>query len=278
MTSATLIENRAVYTPPSDYRLTAFGLMRSEWTKFWSLRSSWIVLICAALFGAGISVAFSADYAGSYGPDQPSAADMGMTALEGFFGFGIASVFIAVLGVLFVSGEYTTGSIRSTMAAAPRRTGVLWAKAAVFGSIVLAVYAVLVLATFYGTQLILDGTDLGGLSLGDSGVARVLFGHVAGIVYLGLLGLAIGAILRNSAGAISFYIGVIMLLPQLATMLPWQWVADVVPYTPGNVANTLTASDTAGASLSLAESWTWMGIWTVVAFGLAAVLLKRRDV
>lgn len=275
MTSATLIENRAVYTPPSDYRLTAFGLMRSEWTKFWSLRSSWIVLVCAALFGAGIAVAVSADYSANY---DPSADGFGMAPGDVLFGFLLSGVFIAVLGALFITGEYTTGSIRSTMSAAPRRTGVLWAKAAVFAAVVVGVYSAVVLATFYGTQAILSGTDLGGASLSDATTLRVLTGYVATIAYLGLLGLALGAILRNSAGSIAFYIGVIMIVPQLATMLPWQWVADAVPYTPGEVVNTLSMSDTAGANLTLGESWTWMGIWIVVTFGLAAVLLRRRDV
>lgn len=272
MTTATLTENRAVYTPPTNYRLSGVGLLRSEWTKFWSLRSSWIVLVCAALFGAGIAVAVAATYDGSGGEGA------GLTALDTLFGVGLSSVFIAVLGVLFMSGEYTTGSIRSTMGAAPKRLGVLWAKAAVFSLIVFAIYAVVVLATFFVSQALLSGTDLGGLTLSDDGVLRVLFGYAASTVYLGLLGLAVGSILRNSAGAIGFYIGVIMVLPNLATLLPWQWVSDVSPYTPGNVTETLTLSETTMGSLSLAESWTWMGIWMVVAFGLAAVLLKRRDV
>lgn len=275
MTSATLIENRAVYTPPSNYRLSGAGLLRSEWTKFWSLRSSWIVMLCAALFGAGIAVAISADYSAGY---DPSEGGGGLASVDVLFGFALSAVFIAVLGALFITGEYTTGSIRSTMSAAPRRTGVLWAKAAVFAAVVVGVYSAVVLATFYGTQAILSGTDLGGASLSDGTTLRVLVGYVATIAYLGLLGLALGAILRNSAGSIAFYIGVIMILPQLATMLPWQWVADVVPYTPGEVVNTLTMTDTAGANLTLGQSWTWMGVWLVASFGLAAVLLKRRDV
>src|SRR5690606_23627088 len=101
-------------------------------------------------------------------------------------GFQLASVFIAVLGALFITGEYTTGSIRSTMSAAPRRTGVLWAKTAVFGSIVLVVYSTLILATFYATQMILSDTEYGGLALSDPGVFRVLSGQVATTAYLGL--------------------------------------------------------------------------------------------
>src|SRR5690606_27576042 len=112
----------------------------------------------------------------------------------------------------------------------PKRTGVLWAKTIVFGTIVLGVFAALILATFAVTQAILSGTPAGGAGLGDPNVARVLAGYVATAVYLGLLGLAIGAVLRNSAGAISFYIGAIMVLPMLMVQLPWQWASDIAPY------------------------------------------------
>lgn len=275
MTTATLTENRAVYTPPSEYRLSGAGLMRSEWTKFWSLRSSWIVLICAALFGAGIAIAASADYSGT--PGEGDGAGFGAVDLA-LFGFSLGTVFVAVLGALFVTGEYSTGSIRSTMAAAPRRTGVLWAKAAVFAAVVVLVYTPLIFATFFTSQALVSGTDLGGVSLSDPGVFRAVSGYVIATVYLGLLGLAIGAILRNSAGSIAFYIGAILILPDLATMLPWQWVSDIMPYAPGNAVNTILMTDTTGATLSLGTSWIWMGIWMVASFGLAAFLLKRRDV
>ncbi len=285
MSATMLAETPATYSPPRGFRLSGAGLLRSEWTKFWSLRSSWIVMICAALFGAGIAVAVAFDFTGTAADGEAAGAQAQgaspvdpLVSLDVFFGFALASVFIAVHGALFITGEYTTGSIRSTMSAAPRRTGVLWAKAASFGAIVLAVYSALVLATFYTTQAILSGTDYGGLALSDPGVFRILSGYVATTLYLGLLGLAIGAILRNSAGSISFYVGVILVLPMLMMELPWQWARDIAPYTPGNVVNTLTMSDPSWAPLSLGESWAWMGVWTVLSFGLAAVLLKRRDV
>lgn len=277
--STTMIDKTpATYSPPQRFRLSGTGLLRSEWTKFWSLRSSWIVMACAALFGSGIAVALAFDFANVAADDTAASSVDPLSALDVFFGFVLASVFIAVLGALFITGEYTTGSIRSTMSAAPRRTGVLWAKAGTFGLIVLGVYATLVSATFYATQAILSDSAYGGLALSDPGVLRILWGYAATALYLGLLGLAVGAILRNSAGSISFYVGVILVLPMLMVELPWQWARDIAPYTPGNVVDTLTMSDTSSATLSLGESWAWMGVWTVFSFGLAAVLLKRRDV
>lgn len=273
MTAAVMTDRPAAYTPPANYKLSAAGLLRSEWTKLWSLRSTWIVLLCAVVFSAGLGALI----ASSVPSDQAfGGAD---AALEfSMAGISLASVFVAVLGILTVTGEYTTGSIRSTMSAAPKRLSVLWAKAAVYGAVVAILFGVMVFLTFFMTQAIFSGTDLGGVSLADDGVFRALLGYTAMIVYLALLGLGIGSILRNSAGSIGFYIGVIMILPQLAMLLPWNWVADVTPYAPGNVANTILMVDPAGASLSVGESWLWMGVWLVVTYGLAGFLLKRRDV
>lgn len=273
MTAAAMTERPAAFTPSANYKLSAAGLLRSEWTKLWSLRSTWIVLLCAVVFSAGLGALIS----GTVPSDQGFAGAEEALGIA-MSGVALSSIFIAVLGILAITGEYSTGSIRSTMSAAPKRLGVLWAKAAVFGAVVAVLFTAMVFVTFFLSQALLSGTDLGGVSLSDDGVLRALFGYVAMIVYLALLAIAIGAILRNSAGSIGFYIGVIMILPQLATLLPWEWVSDVTPYAPGNVSNTITYVDPAGQALGIGESWLWMGIWLVVAYGLAAVLLKRRDV
>lgn len=270
--TAAVMTDRAAYVPPANYKLSAAGLLRSEWTKLWSLRSTWIVLLCAVVFSAGLGALI----ASAVGSDEGSGAEAALSF--SMSGIGLASVFVAVLGILTVTGEYSTGSIRSTMSAAPKRLPVLWAKAAVFGAVVAVLFGAMVFVTFFITQAIFSGTAMGGVSLADEGVLRALLGYAAMIVYLALLALGIGSILRNSAGSIGFYIGVIMILPQLALLLPWNWVADVIPYAPGNVANTIILVDPAGADLSLGQSWLWMGLWLVVTYGLAGVLLKRRDV
>jgi ABC-type transport system involved in multi-copper enzyme maturation permease subunit len=164
------------------------------------------------------------------------------------------------------------------MTAAPKRLGVLFAKAAVYGAVVALLFAVMVFITFFLTQALFGGNGLGGVSLADDGVLRALLGYVAAVVYLALLAVGVGSILRNSAGAIAFYIGAIMVLPQLALLLPWNWVSDVMPYAPGNASATVMMVDPSAGALSLGTSWLWMGIWLVVMYGLAGVLLKRRDV
>jgi ABC-type transport system involved in multi-copper enzyme maturation permease subunit len=272
--TAAVMTDRPAYTPPAQYRLSAAGLLRSEWTKLWSLRSTWIVLLCAVVFSAGLGALIAA----SIPDDQAAGGGAAMAIDVSMAGVALASVFVAVLGILTVTGEYSTGSIRSTMSAAPKRLGVLFAKAAVYGAVVAVLFTAMVFVTFFLTQALFGDNGLGGVALGDDGVLRALFGYGAMIVYLALLALGIGAILRNSAGSIGFYIGVIMILPQLANLLPWNWVSDVTPYAPGNVPNTLVLVDPSSGVLSLGESWLWMGIWLAVTYGLAGVLLKRRDV
>jgi ABC-2 type transport system permease protein len=271
--TAAVMTDRAAYAPPANYKLSAAGLLRSEWTKLWSLRSTWIVLLCAVVFSAGLGALISSSV-----PNDQAVGGADVALSFSMAGISLSSVFVAVLGILTVTGEYSTGSIRSTMSAAPKRLSVLWAKAAVFGAVVAVLFGAMVFLTFFMSQAILSDTELGSVSLSDEGVLRALLGWTAMIVYLALLALGIGAILRNSAGSIGFYIGVIMILPQLAGLLPWSWVDDVTPFAPGNVANTIAMVDTTGADLSLGQSWLWMGIWLVVTFGLAGVLLKRRDV
>jgi ABC-2 type transport system permease protein len=273
MTAAVMTDRPAAYAPSAEYKLSAAGLLRSEWTKLWSLRSTWIVLLCAVVFSAGLGALIAASI-----PDDQAIG--GAEEALGFTMAGIAlsSVFVAVLGILTVTGEYSTGSIRSTMTAAPKRLGVLFAKAAVYGAVVAVLFTAMVFITFFLTQALLGGTELGSVSLSDEGVLRALLGYGVMIVYLALLAVGIGSILRNSAGSIGFYIGVIMILPQLATLLPWNWVREVTPYAPGDVPNTVMLVDPSVAAVPLGASWLWMGIWLVVTYGLAGVLLRRRDV
>ncbi|THV25920.1 ABC transporter permease [Glycomyces paridis] len=273
MTAAVMTDGPAVFAPSEKYRLSAAGLLRSEWTKLWSLRSTWIVLLCAVVFSAGLGALIAASI-----PSEQATGGAETALGVSMSGVGLASVFVAVLAILTVTGEYSTGSIRSTMTAAPKRLSVLWSKAAVYAAVVAVLFTVMVFLTFFITQALFGDNGLGGVSLSDDGVLRALFGYAAMIVYLALLALGIGSILRNSAGSIGFYIGVIMILPQLATLLPWNWVSDVTPYAPGNVMNTIMLVDPTGAEVGLGESWLWMGVWLVVTYGLAAVLLKRRDV
>ncbi|WP_234436942.1 ABC transporter permease [Streptomyces maremycinicus] len=220
--------------PGTAYKVTGIRVLRSEWAKFWSLRSSWITLGVAVfllvLFGTIASYTFDPDATATGGPGGPGSGGGDSTAVSlALTGVTFASLAVGVLGVLLSAGEYSTGMIRSTLAAVPRRLPVLWSKAAVIGPIALVLTTVGASAAFMLGAPGLDGERIA-LSLGDDGVLRSLAG--AG-VYLGLVavfGVALGVLIRSSAGAIAALVGILLVLPGLASLLPDSLYDSINPY------------------------------------------------
>ncbi|MGI5231164.1 hypothetical protein [Actinoallomurus sp. CA-142502] len=166
-------------------RLTMRGVARAEWTKLWSLRSFRIPLLCTI----GGTAALGALISGAYRPGAEGQVD---PVSIGLFGMSLATAVIAGLGIMPVTGEYSTGTIRSSMTAVPRRWPVLWCKAAVFGAVALGAFAVTVPAIFALSQSMLSGTDIRA-SLSDPGMVRTLVGLVASVEPLTELHPAAGA-------------------------------------------------------------------------------------
>ena len=247
-------------------------VVSSEWIKFWTLRSSWITLLSAfaalILIGTLIGYNTGKNFAGLAPED---AAPSG--AMQGYF---LGQLLIGVLGVLFVSGEYSTGMIRSTLAAVPKRLPVLLAKAVVFGTIALVTMVVAALLAFTGAQAFLSHYGHGS-ALTDPGVLRVVVGTGVYLALIGLLGGALGWILRNTAGGIATLVGLLLVVPVLLEVLPWQWLKDIGKFLPGQAGGSFISSFQAPNTLA---PWTGLGvfvIWVLAALGGAAVLLKRRD-
>lgn len=262
--------------PP--YKVTGPRVLRSEWAKLWSLRSTWITLGLGLLFLIAFGVISAAHYKSELNSGHPLRPDdAGATALSlALFGTNFAQLALGVLGVLVTAGEYSTGMIRSTLAAVPRRLPVLWSKSAVFGLVALAVGTIGVLVAFPIVSNVVSGTPAA-LSLSHSGVIRSLLG--AGL-YLGLvavIGTALGALLRSVAGGIAVLVGSLMLLPGLISLLPTSWQDDISPYLPSNAGQSMYAltHDTTALSPS-AGLLVFLG-WTVLALAGAAYRLVRTD-
>ena len=139
-----------------------------------------------------------------------------------FKGFGFAQLAITSLGVLVISSEFSTGLIRTTFSAAPKRRAVLVAKAAVFGAVALVVGEVLSFGCFWLGQAILSGKHLG-ISISDPGALRAVLAAGFYLFVAGLIGLGLGAVLRSTAGAVASAIGLLFLLPQVVGALPSPW-------------------------------------------------------
>ncbi|WP_406349190.1 ABC transporter permease [Streptomyces sp. NBC_00144] len=262
-----------------SYRVSGPRVLRSEWAKLWSLRSTWITLALALVFMVGFGLIASARYKSGIGSGRPMDRDFAdATAVSlSLFGTNFAQLALGVLGVLVAAGEYSTGMIRSTLAAVPRRLPVLWSKAAVFGVIALVLSSVGAIVVFLFGSIIVSGTPAA-LSLSDAGVVRSLLG--AGL-YLGLVavvGVALGALLRSVAGGISVLVGALMLVPGLVSLLPSSWRDNISPYLPSNAGESMFALHNSAPALSAGAGLAVFAGWTVLALAAAAWRLKRTDV
>ncbi|WP_432181625.1 ABC transporter permease [Streptomyces sp. NBC_00063] len=270
---------RPAPVPRPAYRVTGLRVLRSEWAKLWSLRSTWITLGLGLLFPVVVGVIASSQYKSQVDSGKPIDGDFAdATAVSlALFGTTFAQLALGVLGVLVTAGEYSTGMIRSTLAAVPRRLPVLWSKSAVFGAIALVVGTVGAFATFLLASGIVDGTDAA-RGFSDAGVVRSLFGAGLYLALVGVMGAALGALLRSVAGGISVLVAALMLIPGLMSQLPSSWQDTISPYLPGNAGEAMFALSHDSTMLSPGAGLLVFIGWAVLALGGAAFRLVRSDV
>lgn len=262
--------------PP--YRVTARRVLRSEWSKLWSLRSTWITLALALLFLVAFGIIAAARYKSSVTSGRqldPDFADATALSLS-LFGVPIAQLALGVLGVLVTAGEYSTGMIRSTLAAVPRRLPVLWSKAVAFGVIALVLSVAGVFVTFFVDSRITAGTPAA-LTFSDTGVVRSLLGAALYLGLVGVIGAALGALLRSVAGGISILVAGLMLIPGLISLLPQSWHQAVQPYLPNVAGQSMFDLHHLPHTLTPAVGLLVLGTWTALALGGAAWRLARKD-
>ncbi|MFJ3673508.1 ABC transporter permease [Streptomyces sp. NPDC090106] len=262
-------------------KVTNRRVLRSEWAKFWSLRSSWITLVASVLillvFGSIAAFTYSPDGTGLGGPPGPETGATSDAISLALTGASFASLIVGVLGVLMSAGEYGTGMVRSTYAAVPRRLPVLWSKAIVIGPLVTVVTTVGALAAFAIGSVGLDGQQIA-LSLGDDGVLRSLVG--AGIYFgmVSMLGVALGSLIRSTAGGIASLVGILLILPGLASLLPDSLYDSTSPYFPSNAGSAIYSLHQGADSLSPSAGLAVFAAWVAVGLIAAAIRLKKSDV
>ncbi|MFI5935908.1 ABC transporter permease [Actinoplanes sp. NPDC051494] len=264
----------------NTYRLTYRGVLAGEWTKFWSLRSSWITLgvslVLLAAFGVIAALTYSPGGQAGPGPGGPGAGATDAVGLA-LTGSTFASLAIGVLGVLVAAGEYSTGLIRATIAAVPARLPVLTAKSLLFGvtaSVVTAAGAVL--AFLFAAPLI-SGEPIA-LGIGADGVLRSLLGAGLYLGLVGVFGVALGMLVRSSAGGIATLVGVLLILPGLTSLLPDSWSDTIGPYLPGTAGGAVMSLQTSDGSLG---PWTGLAVfagWVALTLAAAAYRLVKTDV
>ena len=148
-------------------------------------------------------------------------------------GVNVSQLAIAVLGVLVITGEYSTGMIRASFIAVPKRLPVLWAKLGVYAVVTFVLMLPAVLIAFFGSQAILDHHHILQISFSHPGVARAVIGGAVYLMLVGVFALAIGAIVRNTAGGIATFAAIFFVIPPLLNILPTSWNNAIKPYLPG---------------------------------------------
>ncbi|NIZ93772.1 ABC transporter permease [Kineococcus rubinsiae] len=262
---------------PTEHRVTFAGLLRSEWIKFWSVRS--VVVTMAAAFVAIVGFGILLPFAVGSQLSSPEAAQQGIDATSvSLQGAQLASLIVAALGVIVIAGEFSTGMIRTSFVSAPGRLGVLAAKAIVLAVTVAVVLGVAVFLAFTIGQAVLNRNDAG-VSLSDDGVLRAVLGNVALLVGVALAGLGLGALMRNSAGAICTILAALFVLPLLLLALPESWGGPTIreyyfANTTTNVISVTQNPEYLGVGAGLAV----FAVWVLVLLGFGALSAKTRDV
>lgn len=254
-------------------KVTQRRVLQSELTKFRTLRSTTYTMAAAVVLMIGIGAVFVAVTASQYHMG-PAGIDAVSTSLTGTV---FAVVAFGVLGVLMMSGEYTTGMIRASLTAVPRRLPVLWAKLAVFAGTVFAVSLAASFISFFLGQALLSGHHLN-VAITAPGALRSVIGAALYVTVAGLTGVAMGALFRNTAAAIATFAGVFFVLPPLTGLLPASISNNLAPYLPSNAGEVLWGG---ASSLQNALSpWTGFALlcgYAVVLIGAAAWRLRRAD-
>jgi ABC-2 type transport system permease protein len=260
----------------SDVRLTQRRIALSEWTKLRSVRSSRWSLVATVLLIIGIGTIACAVIAANWPTTTPSdrASFHALTAT--LAGVNIAQLSLGVLGVLVITAEYSTGMIRSTLSAVPKRLPVLWGKALVFGTVAFVVSLPAVFIVFFAGQAILSGQHIN-IGISHPGVLRALLGAALFLTVMGLFGFGLGAIVRSTAGGIGLLVGIMFVLPPLLSFLPASIANSIDPYLPSNAGGAIWTINPAAHTLA-----PWAGLvvfagYAALSIAIAAMLLERRN-
>jgi hypothetical protein len=256
-------------------RVTQLRVIVSEWTKLRSVRSTRWSLLAAFAFTVGVA-AIACAVVSHHWPHMSPEEQASFNPLDAnLAGVQLAQLAIGVLGVLIITAEYSTGMIRASFTAVPKRLPVLWAKAIVFGGVTLGLMLPAVLIAFFVGESIFSGRHIN-VAFTAPHIARAVVGAALYLTVVGLFALGLGAVVRNTAGGIASFAAIMFVLPPLMNVLPSSWNDAASPYLPLAAGEAILAT-TPGNHLS-----PWVGLalfcgYAAAAIAVAAVLLVRRD-
>lgn len=268
--AATEVAPRAVVVDSQP--VTLRRVISSEWIKFVTLRST-LAVLAAAMLGMVI-IGSLVGYNTRHITPTIDPNDLVVSAtLQGYY---LGQLLIGALGVLFVTGEYSSGMIRATLVAVPRRIPVLVAKLIVFVTITLAGMVSSSVLAFLAGQAVISSTRAG-FSLSDPTALRIAIGTGVYLTLVGLTGMAIGWMVRNTPGALVTYLGVILIAPVIIGHALGNWGQHVAEYLPSQAGGAFITSIPDGLSLSPWPGLALMIGWVAAFLLLGVWSLKRRD-
>jgi len=257
-------------------RYSLLDLARSEWTKIRTVRSTMWTIGVTIVLGIGIGALVCAVTRAHWlsSPGSHFNFDAPASSLVGLF---LAQFSVGVLGVLVISAEYTTGTIRATFSSAPNRSKVFAAKVIVFGVLAFVIAEFTSFVAFFLGQFLLSAPATHA-TLSSPGAFRAVFGGGLYVCVLGLIAMGLGTIIRHTAGAISAFVGILLVLPIIVQALPNQLAFDIRRFMPDRIGASMIT--TKGGFFQSFSPWTGMLILCIYAVALLVIgntLLQRRD-
>src|SRR5487761_965474 len=271
MAAITTDSGRLTALPAPSGRAGLTGTLRSEFTKIRSVRSTYWTLLVLLVISVGIGAAITGGVAAHW--SQMNAGDRATfdataTSLGG----------LAFLGELAITSEYSTGMVRTSLTAMPRRSILYIAKAAVIAGVILVTAVIAAFAAFWLGQALLSSTH-DSASLSQPNVLRAVIGAALYVTLCGLFAYGIGSMIRHTAGAITAMVAVLFVLPILSNLLPNQWHADIVRWLPSSAGDSIT-STMSGAHPHMFSPWGQFAVLAAYAVAVliaGAVLFRKRD-
>jgi ABC-2 type transport system permease protein len=306
MATTTTADVRLSALPPATGRAGLRGVLASEFTKLRSVRSTYWTIGALLIFSVGLAAAIGAGAASDLhnNPGDKAGFDATQTSLAIFFYLG--QLIIAVLGAMVITSEYSTGMIRTSLTAMPRRSKVYLSKLLVFAGVALVVSLVTSFLAFFVGQAVLSGTGVSaslfhsttvplaaqvspkGTTLSGSfvvtpgAVLTAIIGTALFVTVAAVIAFGLGAIIRHTAGAIASAIGLLFVLPIIIQLLPNTWRWDLMRFFPDAAGRVLSATvggpDGPGAHLwSDWPQFAVTAIWALVLVGVGGYLFRKRD-
>jgi ABC-2 type transport system permease protein len=266
--------------PAGPSRLGFGRLLVAEWTKIRSVQSTVWSLLAFVVVAVGLSTLIAAVISHDWNTpgNHPNHARLvtDPTAVIFGAGLGIGQLAICVLGVIVITSEYSSGTIRASLLAVPNRTSMLAAKALVFALLDFVISAITVFVVFFITTAILRSHV--SITLSQPGVTRAVIGAILYLTVLGLFAMSIGGLIRHTAGAIAIVIATVIVVPPLVGLIPGTIANHIHGYLP-TVAGQLVAqtSQEPGDVLSAWQGFGVFCLWTAVLLAACGWLLVRRD-